>query len=44
VDIVLRDFPMGVDEIRKRTASRSGNEKRIALTRIAGKSYTIYLA
>ena len=44
VDIILRDFPMGVDEIRKRTASRSGNEKRIALTRIAGKSYTIYLA
>ena len=44
VDIILRDFPMGVDEFRKRTASRSGNEKRIALTRIAGKSYTIYLA
>ena len=44
VDIVLRDFPMGVDELRKRTSSRSGNEKRIALTRIAGKSYTIYLA
>ena len=44
VDIVLRDFPMGVDELRKRTASRSGNEKRIALTRIASKSYTIYLA
>lgn len=44
VDIILRDFPMGVDEVRKRTASRSGNEKRIALTRIAGKSYTIYLA
>lgn len=44
VDIILRDFPMGVDEIRKRTSSRSGNEKRIALTRITGKSYTIYLA
>ena len=44
VDIILRDFPMGVDELRKRTASRSGNEKRIALTRIAGKSYTIHLA
>ena len=44
VDIILRDFPMGVDEVRKRTASRSGNEKRIALTRIAGKSYTIHLA
>ena len=44
VDIILRDFPMGVDELRKRTSSRSGNEKRIALTRITGKSYTIYLA
>ena len=43
VDIILRDFQMGVDEIRKRCSMRSGNQKRIALTRIAGKSYTIYL-
>ena len=43
VDIILRDFPMGVDELRKRCGARSGNEKRVALTRIAGKSYTIYL-
>ena len=43
VDIILRDFPMGVDELRKRMGARSGSEKRIALTRIAGKSYTIFL-
>lgn len=43
VDIILRDFPMGVDELRKRTGSRSGSDKKIALTRIAGKSYTIFL-
>lgn len=43
VDIILRDFPMGVDELRKRCAARSGNSKKIALTRIGGKSYTIFL-
>ena len=43
VDIILRDFPMSVDELRKRCSMRGGDEKRIALTRIAGKSYTIYL-
>ena len=43
VDIIMRDFPIGVEELRKRCSMRSGNEKRIALTRIAGKSYTIYL-
>ena len=43
VDIILRDFPMGVDELRKRCSMLSGDEKKIALTRIAGKSYTIYL-
>lgn len=43
VDIILRDFPMGVDELRKRCAAHSGNSKKIALTRIGGKSYTIFL-
>lgn len=43
VDIILRDFPMGVDELRKRCSARSGNEKRVALTRIAGKGYSIFL-
>ena len=43
VDIILREFPMGVDELRKRTGARSGNDKKIALTRIAGKGYTIFL-
>ena len=44
VDIILRDFPMGVDDIRRRTGMRSGSEVRLALTKIGGKMYTIYLA
>ena len=43
VDIILRDFPMGVDEVRKRTGMRSGSEVRLALTKVKGKLYTIYL-
>ena len=43
VDIILRDFPMGVDEVRRRTGSRSGNEMRLALTKVKGKLYTIFL-
>lgn len=43
VDIILRDFQMSVDELRKRCSMLPGDEKKIALTRIAGKSYTIYL-
>jgi hypothetical protein len=43
VDIILRDFPMGVDELRRKTGAKSGNEVRLALTKIKGKLYTIYL-
>lgn len=43
VDITMRDFPMGVDEVRRRTGMRSGSEVRLALTKIKGKLYTIYL-
>ena len=43
VDIILRDFPMGVDEVRRRTGMRSGNEVRVALTKINGKLYCVYL-
>ena len=43
VDITMRDFPMGVDEVRRRTGMRSGSEVRLALTKIRGKLYTIYL-
>jgi hypothetical protein len=44
VDILVRDFPMGVDEVRRKCSMRSGNEHRIALMRIGGKCYTIHLA
>ena len=43
VDITMRDFPMGVDEVRRRTGMRSGSEVRLALTKIKNKLYTIYL-
>lgn len=43
VDIILRDFPMGVDEVRRRTGMRSGSEVRLALTKVNGKLYTVYL-
>ena len=43
VDILLRDFPLSVDDVRRRTSMRSGSEARLALTRIKGKAYTIYL-
>ena len=43
VDIIMRDFPMGVDEVRRRCSMRAGSECRIALGRFGGKSYTIFL-
>ena len=43
VDIIMRDFPMGVDEVRRRCSMRAGSEYRIALGRFGGKNYTIFL-
>ena len=43
LDIILRDFPIGVDELRRRTSTRTGTTHRLALTKIHGKSYTIFL-
>ena len=43
VDIILRDFPMGVDEFRRKTGTKSGSEVRLALTKVNGKLYTAYL-
>ena len=42
-DITMRDFPHPLDEVRRRTGMRSGSEVRLALTRVEGKCYTIYL-
>ena len=42
-DITMRDFPHPLDEVRRRTGMRNGNEQRLALTRVEGKCYTIYL-
>lgn len=41
VDILLRDFPVGVDEVRRKAGMKSGSKHRIALTRINGKAYVI---
>lgn len=43
VDILLRDFPIGVDEVRRKVGMKSGSKHRIALTRIEGKAYVIVL-
>lgn len=43
VDIMMRDFPTPLDEVRRKCGLRSGNTHRIALTRIGGKCYTIWL-
>lgn len=43
VDILVRDFPMGVEQVRKRCSLCSGSEHRIALTRIEGRDYMIRL-
>ena len=42
-DITMRDFPHPLDEVRRRTGMRSGSEQRLALTRVEGKCYTIFL-
>ena len=43
VDILMRDFPVGVDEVRRKAGMKSGSKHRIALTRIEGKAYVIEL-
>ena len=43
VDILLRDFPVGVDELRRRASMRSGGKHRLAMTRIGGKLYVVEL-
>ena len=42
-DILLREFHLGVDEIRKRTSMKAGSEQKLAFTKIQGRAYTIYL-
>lgn len=42
-DITMRDFPHPLDEVRHRTGMRSGNEVRLALTKVEGRCYTIFL-
>lgn len=43
VDILMREFPLSVDQVRRQCGMRSGAERRIALTRIKGQAYTIFL-
>ena len=44
VDILCRDFPFSVDEVRRRTGMRSGDEVRLALCRVAGRCWTVRIA
>lgn len=43
VDIIMRDFPTSLDEVRRKCSLRSGNTHRIALTRIGNRCYTVWL-
>lgn len=43
VELLKRDFPMPLEELRRRLGLRAGDEVRIALTRIDGRSWTIRL-
>lgn len=43
VDILMRDFPVGVDEVRRKAGMKSGSKHRLALTRVAGKAYVVEL-
>lgn len=43
VELLKRDFPLSVEEVRRRCALKQGAERRIALTKIEGHSWTIWL-
>ncbi len=43
VEILKRDFPLGVEQIAKQLGVKSGGEQRIAFTKIFGKLYSIVL-
>jgi hypothetical protein len=43
VDIMLRDFPLSIEQVRTRCSLLCGEQRKIALTRIGGKCYTIFL-
>ena len=43
VDILLRDFPVGVDEVRRKAGMKSGSRHRLALTRVTERLYVVEL-
>ena len=43
IDLLKRDFPTPPDELRKKLGARAGDELRIALTKIGGRSWSIRL-
>lgn len=43
VELLKRDFPLSIEEIRHRSALKQGAERRVALTKIEGRSWTIWL-
>ena len=42
-EVLLRDFPLPLDELYARTGLRPGRQRRLAFTRIAGRMWTIEL-
>ena len=43
IEAFKRDFPLDLAEIYARTGTHPGGERRLAFTRIGGKSWTIRL-
>lgn len=43
VELLKRDFPLSPEEVRQRIGARAGDEVRIALTKIGGRSWSIRL-
>ena len=43
LDLLKRDFPTPLEELRKKLGARAGDEVRIALTKIGGRSWSIRL-
>ena len=44
VELFKRDFPLSLEEIYKRLGAKAGGAHRLALTRIEGRSWCIFLA
>lgn len=43
VELLKREFPLSVEEIRRRSSLKTGAEQRLAFTKVGGQCWTIWL-